>query len=155
MLNEDSSAVCDAGEDEDVDVRDIDPFVENVDRDQNRDPPGPEVQQSLLPVSYTHLDVYKRQAQSRLVGQEPLSGLAVDAPVQAGDDGRTVLGEHEGVTFLELAHLGSGQDGNVVGRDLTPSHLSGLPAHAGDPDRAEQVGDLLVERCLLYTSRCV
>jgi hypothetical protein len=39
-------------------------------------------------------------AQSRLVGQEPLPGLAVDASVQAGDDGRAVLGEHEGVTFL-------------------------------------------------------
>ena len=65
--------------------------------------------------------------------------------VQAGDDGFAVLGDDEGVPFRELADLGAGEDGDVFAGDGAAARLPGLPGGAGDPDGAEQVGDLLVE----------
>jgi hypothetical protein len=80
--------------------------------------------------------------------EQGASVLAVDAAGESGDEGFAVLGDDEGVAFGELADFGAGEDGDVLTGDGAVG-ASGLPGGAGDPDGAEEVGDLLVERDVL------
>ena len=57
LLYEDPSTVGDPGEGEDVHVRDVDAFVEDVDRSEDRDAAGAEVQQPLLTFPHGHVGV--------------------------------------------------------------------------------------------------
>ena len=57
LLDEDSSAVGDAGEADDVDVGDIDAFVEDVDGSDDRRLASPEAHQAQLPLAAFELSV--------------------------------------------------------------------------------------------------
>src|SRR5699024_8032951 len=77
-------------------------------------------------------------------GQEPPTAAAVDAAGELGDDGSAMFGDDERTALGELADLGAGEDGDVL-TGYRAAGSSGLPGGAGDPDGAEEVGDLLVE----------
>ena len=49
-----------------------------------------------------------------LPDQKVLSGFAVDAAAEAGEDGAGVLGDNQGVAFGELPDLFGSQDEHVV-----------------------------------------
>ena len=129
---------------------------------------------SVYPVSYTHLDVYKRQAQglvAELLGAYNDIGLG-----QVLGHGEAHAGQSQSV---EAVVIGGGAQGGlhiaggVIGRLAGQEHLgieqhSGLVARAvyagggddivpGDGEevriRADEVA--LLGTCLLYTSRCV
>ncbi|OOQ49686.1 hypothetical protein AFM16_26110 [Streptomyces antibioticus] len=51
LLNEDAPTMCDAREAQDVDVRDVDPFVENVDSGDNWNITLAECHESKLSIS--------------------------------------------------------------------------------------------------------
>ena len=80
---------------------------------------------AVAAVSYTHLDVYKRQVQNQVL---------------AGHPGGKLAGEHEldGRGHLEPCHAGGHACGHI-GR-----------AYTGGEGTQRTVGT-----CLLYTSRCV
>ena len=77
------------------------------------------------PVSYTHLDVYKRQVRSLLISEEDL--LEAEAAWAAR------------VPFAPMV---------IVSSEVRDAETAGLRA-------VELTEDDLFERCLLYTSRCV
>ena len=85
------------------------------------------------PVSYTHLDVYKRQGDRRASAVERASTDAVEAAVLAGSVGRDFSGSVVDVT----------SKGMPVVQLLDPA-VVGLAAGSAKPGT-----------CLLYTSRCV
>ena len=99
------------------------------------------VARSVVPVSYTHLDVYKRQEPNRAATTDPVVTTA--APCAAVGD--------------LLAVSGEGFRPNVAGQVQWVDPL-------GSPRRAMLDGELVTfvadadgrfQACLLYTSRCV
>ena len=127
-------------------------------------PPG----HGIMAVSYTHLDVYKRQHED-LVGvgchriREPLQGWAV-VQVATGDDprGSVALGELvEAVDRIALVEGTPASSAEVV------QWLPECPGSGGAPvdqvkawwslqDRGGSSDDHgVLDTCLLYTSRCV
>ena len=120
------------------------------------DPQGAE--QSLRgsrPVSYTHLDVYKRQALEQFRADQAGAGLVIDALFGIGLD-RPVEGLPAGV--IEAINS---SDVPVLAVDLP----SGVQADSGEVMGAAVQARWtvtfafpkpgLLQHCLLYTSRCV
>ena len=104
--------------------------------------------QSLLPVSYTHLDVYKRQPDTAH-GTNPASASVV------GFDTLVVGSTPEGTVDVEkLKEL---LNDEIAGIMLTNPNTLGI----FEKDIMEiarlmrENGSLLYYDCLLYTSRCV
>ena len=106
----------------------------------------------LVPVSYTHLDVYKRQDMPRVV-QVTLPGaarpLALEASwsvLKAGERQPAWTASQSG-RGEQWLHFGIGR-GQITVATALDDHLSNR--HIGERDHAE-----LYWSCLLYTSRCV
>ena len=88
----------------------------------------------LRPVSYTHLDVYKRQAWSIAIGLQAVDGLKpskylIDTAIK-NIDGKITMKEAQ---------------------NLIDSYYEERPVHLSDDERTEEADKV----CLLYTSRCV
>ena len=113
------------------------------------------------PVSYTHLDVYKRQA---LVGQRERLAVLVQHS-QAFEDVALVGGHGDGHSVALGGRLGRYGDGAVLidaGRDLgvgngdaSAAASASSTAAAGGTAAGGRVCDANDNLCLLYTSRCV
>ena len=84
------------------------------------------------PVSYTHLDVYKRQLHSQGVQATALGDLCPAVTLECGK-----VGGKQGVSHA-LEYIDA------------CLHLSDLPRHPVAPQDID-----LYHTCLLYTSRCV
>ena len=124
--------------------------------------------QGLIPVSYTHLDVYKRQllAAGRSPNTKDLFGPGFS--VEQDEKGAILVDEHfrtnrenvyaigDVIPGVQLAHVASAQ-GIVAVEDMLgkePSiRLDVIPDCIYTNPEIASVG--LTEACLLYTSRCV
>ena len=109
----------------------------------------------LEPVSYTHLDVYKRQSETRLTVKEVLDDLVADGLVAKGDadlalaGSKLERGELHPLVVIANKKLHQLQPPHqILGLEPLTEWLAnkvGLPYLRIDP----------LKLCLLYTSRCV
>ena len=101
------------------------------------------------PVSYTHLDVYKRQVQHRFVQFKQRRQPELIRAFQSQQLLRFGIGQHLAL-FIEQRQFGAGQKpaGGQHGRDLAQGEISA--DHRRPGGCAARNGG-----CLLYTSRCV
>ena len=105
------------------------------------------------PVSYTHLDVYKRQMEKGLIEVAPLAYMRG----RTLDNSYIVLDEAQNTTPAQmkmfLTRVGFGSKVIVTGdqtqKDLPVGQASGLDVALSVLKKVEGIG------CLLYTSRCV
>ena len=118
----------------------------------------------IYPVSYTHLDVYKRQVLDR---PNPIGGVRVEGPVlqpeYASFIGEFPIPVRHGMTLGELARLFNQEFG--IGAELHVVPVKGWQRSAAEPGHAlpwvppspnmPTPDTALVYPCLLYTSRCV
>ena len=106
-----------------------------------------EVLRAIDPVSYTHLDVYKRQG--HVLATEllhPRQGLIVE--IGRGPSG-PLLGQVPAVSYTHLD----------VYKRQAPKSVEGARQHVFRAERVSGAGHSMMIRewtiCLLYTSRCV
>ena len=118
-----------------------------------------------IPVSYTHLDVYKRQPLSRPAGYHKGALIAV-FKVVIGECilGGTAGGGREGLALTFRKFKGLGKEGSIlsavaeVGEDYGVVALEGKLGRADVGHNGGVFGALICEvdyPCLLYTSKAV
>ena len=126
---------------------------------------------SCAAVSYTHLDVYKRQTGARELGTDPKSGKPVSVRLGRYGPyaaiGSTAEDEAEKPTFASLRpgqsmHTISLEDAlelfklpRKLGQDKDEEVSVGIGRFGAFAKRGSVYASLKKEDCLLYTSRCV
>ena len=116
-----------------------------------RSSPGPSTPSGTEAVSYTHLDVYKRQAQPAEGGGRE-DGLLRVMDQSVGRVPPEIVGPDEEDVAADPEHRHRADDGQGA---EDPRHRPDQPR----PDRPRQarasLGQGQPDVCLLYTSRCV
>ena len=106
-----------------------------------------------MPVSYTHLDVYKRQHNKSKLGANAILAVSMAVTAAAAESAGLPLYRYLGgiqarilpVPFMNILNGGKHADNNV---DIQEFMI--VPSGAGSFSSAVQMA-----ACLLYTSRCV
>ena len=116
----------------------------------------------ILPVSYTHLDVYKRQHETIAIAMNKI-GAKSNSGEGGEDEARYAPNARGEVRYSAITQVASGRFGVTINylrpaselqikmaQGAKPGEGGQLPAHKVDPYIAR-----LRHSCLLYTSRCV
>ena len=115
----------------------------------------------ITSVSYTHLDVYKRQAPGRYIleafTENSIAGLGTDTQTMTSLGTVEILIDEDNAALEVMAvNASCTNEGWTYGKDYTIENIKVRGDSASDGGyRSVQAGEAAGSGCLLYTSRCV